>query len=840
MKEFYLKKKYIEESGYQPALAIETFLSFSKTGVLTGLLGLTALGFLFAALSMAPQQSPAWTLLGLAEITGGFFLAVLIYRLFCGSLQKDRPIGFSEIRKALHNRDFGLALSFESAMVLEKTAEGDSLNLRKYFDFLLSHRQFFWILERLNVPLEKFREKVRESYAESASLALDEVLLTAWQKALGGNHLHILPQDILAAVFDLDQVFQKILFEYEVKADDLLAVAYWQRRIENDKKMKGRFWERKNLLNIQGIGKGWAGGFTVNLDKIAADLTESIKFQKPPKHLYGHRRQLELLEQMLLRPGGSRNVVLTGPPGAGRHTLLRAFAAKVAAGETLPSLRYQRLLQIDAGSVIAGTISLNQVVERIQALFAEAVMAKNVILVVNDIDAFFDSRPEAGRVNATEAMLPFLKTRMPVIGIVTSGGYQNTIGKNPQLLELLPKLEIIEPSAKMTVLILQDEAEKLEAQAGLKFTYQALREIVRLAGKLIQNLPNPEKSLEILEETAVFVATKTRDWVVLPSHVQKVVTIRTKIPVEKVAGEEKELLLNLEAVLHERIIGQHEAIAEVADALRRARAGVRSESRPIGTFLFLGPTGVGKTETAKALARVYFGSEKRIMRFDMSEFQEEHGVDRLIGGAAGGESGGFLTEAVIANPFGLILLDELEKASPKVLDLFLQVFDEGRLTDAQGRAVSFVSTMIIATSNAGAETVREMVRGGRNPAKERGALLDELQRSGIFRPEFLNRFDGVIVFRPLSEAELVEVAMLLLRDLNERLKEKDVQVRLTSQLAQAVAKGGFSAEFGARPLRRFIQEHIENYVARGLLSGKIQRGDTVEIPLEMLATSRDG
>ncbi len=337
-----------------------------------------------------------------------------------------------------------------------------------------------------------------------------------------------------------------------------------------------------------------------------------------------------------------------------------------------------------------------------------------------------------------------------------------------------------------------------------------------------------------MEDTAVYVQTKTSDSIVLPKHVQEVISLRTKVPVQKAGGVEKDVLLNLESMLHQRIIGQDEAIRGLSDAMRRARSGVRSEKKPIGTFLFLGPTGVGKTETTKALAAIYFGDEKRIIRFDMSEFQEVHSINRLIGDQDLSE-GGLLTEAVIANPFSLILLDELEKAHPKVMDLFLQVFDEGRLTDHAGRTVSFVNTIIIATSNAGAEHIREITKAGSNLTESKTALLDFLQKQGIFRPEFLNRFDEVIVFRPLSEQELSQVAVLLLHELNDRLAEKDVAVNITADLAMAVARGGYSPEFGARPLRRFIQEHIENYIARGLLSGTIQRGQVVEIGQEMLA-----
>ena len=604
------------------------------------------------------------------------------------------------------------------------------------------------------------------------------------------------------------------------KERDVLIVSQWEQRARERRQARGRWWDLKNLLNTQGIGKQWAGGYTIHLDAIARDITREVRHEKVPPHLYGRRGQVEILERMLVRAGGAANAVLVGPPGVGRHQIARALAHRMNGGATFGPLRYMRLLEIDSSAVVAGAQNLNEVVAKAEALFGEAYRAGNVVLLVKDIDAFFDSDAEAGRVNATEALLPFLESRLRIVGITTLTGYQGTIGKNPALARLFSKLEVGEPAGSETLMILQDEVIGIERQSGLWFTHQALVEIVELSGKLIADLPQPEKALEILQEVAVYCATKIGAREVLPEHVEAVITARTKVPAGKVAHEEKDLLLNLENRLHERVIGQDEAIREIADALRRARAGVRSEKRPIGSFLFLGPTGVGKTETTKAIAAVYFGAEARMTRMDMSEFQEL------------GAFSARLTEAVIENPFAVVLLDEIEKAHAKALDLLLQVLDEGHLTDAEGRKVSFVNTMIIATSNAGAEMIRETVQAGRS--LERQGILNELQKAGKFRPEFLNRFDGIVMFRPLSEAELQEVAILLLNDLNARLNEKEIQINITPELAASVARGGYSPEFGARPLRRYIQEHIENYIAKGLLSGEIKAGESVEIPPELL------
>ncbi|MBI4050788.1 MAG: ATP-dependent Clp protease ATP-binding subunit [Candidatus Doudnabacteria bacterium] len=828
-----IKNSYLEQSGYLPALTVEKFLPKAKAGVLAWWFLIFGLIFGFLSAAFFEAKSLQKIFLGATEISLGVFLLSLVYWLFLSYLQSDHEFTADELRSALAQEAFGKNLSFFAAQILDAAASRQELLLQDFFNFLLSDQRFIWILRRLNIKPETFAQEVKTRYGKKSSVSLEEVLRLAWQKAISGNHLEVDYADLIVAIYGLDEIFQKLMFDLEIEQADLAEVVYWQRRRELARKFAGRFWDRENLLDIKGIGKDWEGGYTVHLDRYARELTEEVRYRKIPVRLTGRVNEVDLLERMLLRGAGASNVVLVGPPGVGRHTVLLSFASRVNTGRTLGPLRYQRILEIDTGAILSGTASLNEVVEKINLLFGEAYLARNVILAVKDIDALFDPSAEAGRVNATEALLPFLQSPLRIIGTTTQSGYQQTIGKNPQLARLFSKLEINEPSPAGTLLILQDAVAGLERQGGLFFSHAALKEIVKLATKLIQNLPNPEKSLEVLEETATYVSAKTSDAIVLPEHVQHVLTQRTKVPVGKLAREEKQVLIDLENILHNRIVGQDHAITEVANALRRARSGIRSEKRPIGSFLFLGPTGVGKTETCKALAAVYFGSEARIIRFDMSEFQEIHAINRLIGDADA-RSGGLLTEAVLASPFSLVLLDEIDKAHPKILDLFLQVFDEGRLTDALGRTVSFVNALIIATSNAGAELIREMAKAGKNPALEREQILDHLQKEGIFRPEFLNRFDAVIVFEPLSQEELAYVAELLLRELNGRLNEKDIQIMITPELARLIAQKGYSAEFGARPLRRFIQENIENYIAKGLISGSIKRGQMVEIDPAML------
>jgi ATP-dependent Clp protease ATP-binding subunit ClpA len=308
--------------------------------------------------------------------------------------------------------------------------------------------------------------------------------------------------------------------------------------------------------------------------------------------------------------------------------------------------------------------------------------------------------------------------------------------------------------------------------------------------------------------------------------------------VAQAEGQEAKKLLNLEEFLHQRVIGQDEAISAVANAMRRARSGMQSNQRPIGTFLFLGPTGVGKTETAKALAEAYFGSEKSMIRIDMSEFQEQSSIYRLIGSppAAGAEGEkGQLTTAVMDNPFSLILLDEIEKAHPQILTLFLQVFDDGRLTDGTGQTVDFTNAIVISTSNAGSEFIRESLVKGVHGEELKKSLLDFLQKQGIFRPEFLNRFDAVVAYHPLTQQQIVQVATLMLNSLSKQMGEKEITLKFTPGAVQKLATAGFDPIYGARPMRRAIQEKIENALASSMLQGKIKRGATVTIDEKNIA-----
>ncbi len=799
--------EFIKQSGFLPAIKLEKLLPKRVATLAMVLFFACGIGLLILGLNLENDKAIAF-----AKFFAGLGLLTMVLVLFANHLQHDKGIDFLSVR-AIH----------------AATKNNDFYPL-KFLNHLISQPRFKWALYRLGIEVKDFETQFQHAYTNNQALSFDAILSKALQvRKSEGEVLNL--SNFIFALSESDRTFNKIMFDYGIKSEDLIRVFSWERNKWLKSSKAYKFWDPEKVVRVKGIGKNWSAGYTPNLDKIGFDLTERIAVSKP-ENIYGHRRYINQIERFLV--DGTHNALLVGSPGVGKHAIINNLALHMNEGNVLQPLQYQRLVQINTSSILSGNVEAQSSLDKIQLLFSEALWSGNIILVINDVDALFDPKNEVGRINATEALIPFLKSRLRIIGLTTQTGFQSTINKNPELLRWFAKIEVVEPEFDETLRILEDHVEKIEYQSGLVFSYQSLKEIVELSTKLIQNLPNPEKSLEILESTAIFVNTQSSNKLVLAEHVQQVITERTQIPVNQVRGQEKDLLMNMESILHQWIVGQDEAVKQIANALRRARSGIKSEKRPIGSFLFLGPTGVGKTETTKALASVYFGSEKKIIRMDMSEFQEVHALNRIIGDADRNE-GGMLTEAVMDNPFSIILLDEIEKAHPKILDLFLQVLDEGRLTDALSRTVDFTNCMIIATSNAGSELIRESVKDSKVIAREK--VIDYVQKNGIFKPEFLNRFDGVIIFKPLLPDELLIVSELLIKDLNRRLKEKDVSVKSTPELIKVIVDKGYSPEFGARSLRRFVSENVENYIASGLISGEIKRGDVIELDGYKLANT---
>jgi len=423
-----------------------------------------------------------------------------------------------------------------------------------------------------------------------------------------------------------------------------------------------------------------------------------------------------------------------------------------------------------------------------------------------------------------------------IFATATIDGYNRHI-VNSQIGGSLSKVAIKEMDGDQSIQALESNIGMIEYKQNVFFSYDALSRSVKLASKLLRDQPLPGSALELLTEAASYVKNKKDNNIIVSAEdVAKIVSHKTGVPVTSISEDESSKLMRLEEEMHKRIIGQDEAVDIVANALRRARAEIRSTKKPIASFLFLGPTGVGKTELAKTIAEVYFGGENRMIRIDMSEFQDKTGIYRLIG-QPGQKGTGLLTEAVRQQPFSLVLLDEMEKADPDILNLFLQVFDDGRLTDSIGRVIDFTNTIIISTSNAGTTYVQDRLNQGIKVETIRQELIrGELKK--YYRPEFLNRFDGIVLFRALVREEIKQIADLMLKRVASDLETRGVELRVEDAALETLAGVGFDPEFGARPMRRAIQERVENQLADLVLSGKLKRrdivvlGDNTEIRIE--------
>ena len=633
------------------------------------------------------------------------------------------------------------------------------------------------------------------------------------------------PEEVLAVAAREHQGFQKVLTRLNVAPKDVEAAALWLFSLRKEIQERRAWWTKKNLRRHGTLGRQWASGFSPFLDQFSYNLTEEVRGQGFPD-MIGHKREIEAVERVLAR-NQINNVLLVGQPGSGRKSIVREMAKRSLLGETLAELNYKLVLELDIPSLLSATKTLAQRENALNQIFREVVAAGNIILVIDEFHNFVGSAAQRpGAIDVSGILSRYLSSPLfPIIAVTTFRGLHRDIEQNPSLLSLLEKVEVEEISAKEALLVLQSVTPFFEKQYRALISYQALTSIVSLSQKYIQALPLPKKALDILDEAMVQLA-QSGERILLPKHAAAVISEKTQIPVGDMEAKEKETLLNLEDLIHKRIINQEEAVTEVSSSLRRARTEIASRKGPMGSFLFLGPTGVGKTETAKALAAIYFGSESRMTRLDMSEFQNIKDIDRLLGSAG---SEGLLTTEVRENPFSLILLDELEKAHANISNLFLQVLDEGHITDGLGRKVDFTHTIIIATSNAGYQIILRALKEKRMFSSIKQELFDHLFAEGIFRPEFLNRFDAVVLFQPLSQQNLVAIAGLMLEKVQKNLKEKGITLNVTEPLKAKVAELGYNPQFGARDMRRVIQDKVENTLAEALLRGTIKRGDAIEI-----------
>lgn len=597
---------------------------------------------------------------------------------------------------------------------------------------------------------------------------------------------------------------------------------------EEKKNNSGRFWRLENLKKIRPIGMHWHYGYTVNLDKYCKDLSESDWTDYGKTELIGRNEEYEILKMILQRPD-QNCVLIVGNSGVGKKTLIHSLARNIRIDEE-KEIEDIRILLLDLGRAISDAINKGEDVENfMRLLFHEASYAGNVVLVIENMENFIGKEVNTFHPDISAVISEFLEVpTFQIIATSTTKEYHHLIEKHDQIIKYFEVIEMREPSEDETVAILLFQMQRYENKRII-FTYKAIKEIITNSGRYNWEFPLPERALDLAMNVLMFWEKKSAEQFITEKTVNDYLTLKTGVKHGQVEGEERKKLLDLEDTLHQQVIGQEEAINHVAEAFRRSRSGIGNSKKPIGSFLFLGPTGVGKTETAKALAKAYFGDESRIVRLDMSEFQMPNSIDRLLGSNQLNQPGRLVTQ-IKDNPYSLLLLDEIEKAYPEILDIFLQILDEGFVTDAFGEKINFTNTMIIATSNAGASLIKKMVEENITAEEIKEAIIDYVIENNIFRTEFLNRFDGVIFFRPLNDRELVSVVHLQLDKFARRVaKEKNIEITFSEDIIGDIIQKGYNPIFGARSVNRYIEDTVEGIIAKKIISGEAVNGGKIEI-----------
>lgn len=642
----------------------------------------------------------------------------------------------------------------------------------------------------------------------------------------GGEKVAVV--DLWTPIGEIEGYAKEILYDLDIETYKLRHVSQWV-LVEDDLRHKTsarRARSHGGFFASHGMNRAMTAVETKTLNSFSTDLTYMASRGAIAPSL-GRVKEIEKIFTIL--QSGAHGVVLVGGEGVGKESIVDEIAARISADMVPQILRDKRLVALSVASVLAGGGAEGSA-ERLYRALYEAAHSGNVILFIKDIHYLVGVglKGEAGAATVgmdavlTEAMQ---SRRFFVIGTTDYKNYSLHIERSP-IKNTLTRVEVPEPNVEDTVLMLEARVPFIEGKHGVFFTYQALEAAVKLSNKLIHTEHQPEKAHAILQEAAAFIAaSRGKRAVVTDQDVAEIIAGKINMPVAKLQKSESEKLLHLEEEIHKRYINQDYAVKQVASALRRARAELRDERRPIANFLFVGPTGVGKTELVKRVASVYFNSEKDMIRLDMSEFQEVGSISRLLGTS---ETPGLLTESAALNPYSVLLLDELEKAHPNILNLFLQVMDDGRLTSGEGEVIDFTNLIIVATSNAGTKKVQEYLALGKRieDIREQFVKKDLLE---WFKPEFINRFDDVIIFQPLSEENIQEIARLILTDIAGKLEDRGITLRVVPETVVELARIGFDPLFGARPLRRAIQDHVQNSLANYLIAGKVGRRDTVHL-----------
>lgn len=709
------------------------------------------------------------------------------------------------------------------------SVSGQSVNTAKLFQSILDHPSSNTILERLN--LEKERETIRalstpDRLPTYSLSVLRTLFVYATEEAILSNCTTVRIEHLFLAFFKVFEPLAQFLKTHKLNIETLRYIASWMEMKRKQTQSTRIFDPLVPYTRTGGIAASWIYGYTFVLSHYSRDLTQEMA-RKGGHYGIGHDKEMDEIISVLSKMS-KKNVLLVGESGTGKTSIAKGLAERINKGQIPRILKDMRIIQLDLNSVVASTGVHGNLESLIKETMEELQKSGNTILFIDEIQEIAGLKGQESEHTLAGIMLPYiLESNFPIIGTITFSDYKKFFYSRESLRQSFQTVEIKEVTPEAAVEIILTQIEMLERTYSIRISFPAIFSAVELAQRYVYDRKLPDSAVNIIEAACASLQ-ESKERLLTREIVAKTVSQMTSIPVTDVTADEASKLLDLENRINSKVIGQEPAIHQIVEALKRSRTGTRDPNRPIGSFLFMGPTGVGKTLLAKTVGEEYFGEKNQMIRLDMSEFKEVSSINRLIGVGQTSELAqsavSFLDE-IKQNPFSVVLLDEMEKAHPQILDIFLQVLDEGHMTNASGETINFDNTIIIATSNIGSKTLLEALEHNKSlfeEAKQR--VLEELREA--VRVEFLNRFDQIIVFAPHSKENYVKIAELLLKELRNRLLEKEITIQWVESLLPLIVTNSYQPGLGARPMRRYVQDHIETAIAQEILEGRLKPGDT--------------